>query len=118
MRLDGGPGVSTTADKLREARKLIEDPERWCRNHFAVDAEGRMVKAREDRACRWCAEGALFRVVGAAGQGMTELRRAARELGKDYRMRNADPAALNDHLGHSAVLRMYDRAIELAEAES
>lgn len=106
----------STADKLREARALIEDPERWTTGAFARNVKGDPVDHRGQAAVAWCARGIAYRVglspnSSLSGYGYGYLSRASHEIGQGL-------TAVNDCLGHDAVLKVYDRAIELAEAEA
>lgn len=99
----------TPADKLRAARALIEDPERWTTGVLARSAKGRSVSPYGRAAVAWCAFGAADRV----------------RLGSPHYLHRAVTTwscnglgDVNDRLGHAAVLQVYDRAIELAEAEA
>ena len=110
----------TTADKLRRAKALIEDPENWCQGIYARDAKGLALKSREvaTDGVAFCAIGALVRatqnrdVVWVDGKETKKLWEAAKELFGHA------PARVNDNLGHAAVMHMYERAIELAEQDN
>ena len=97
--------MTTTADKLREAKALIEDPERWCQNHYALDADGNSVRMLGQKAVRWCAIGACVRV----GLDMDVL--------YDIVLPDKPLSEINDDDGHAAVMALFDRAIELAASE-
>lgn len=105
----------TTVQVLREARALISDPERWSKGWFAKDSGRHHVSPCDPRAVRWCALGAV--------------RHASQEKGWMGAKRLLDRAvpshivSVNDAKGnraevHAQVLAAFDRAIELAEAES
>jgi hypothetical protein len=88
----------TTADKLRAARVLIENPERWCQGAFRSNG-------------KYCAKGALFHVK-ADNFAHGFLRRAAQKTsGRIYWL----PEHLNDQTDHPTVLKMFDLAIAMAE---
>lgn len=103
----------TPVDVLRQARELITDSERWTQNEFARDFRGTAVSPRSELAVCWCAMGAVSRVGDNKFWLRVETKRyleiASQELFETF------PERVNDTLGHEAVLRMYDRAIELAE---
>lgn len=101
-----------SAKILRAARQRITDPKNWTRDAYARDEAGRDTYTNGDCdfAVCWCAYGAL----GAEGSGVLTpeadiLFQAALELYEK------GPVEINDALGHEAVLRVYDRAIEIAE---
>lgn len=98
------------ADILRRARARIEDPSRWTRGYSARDSKGAAVDAASEMAVAWCAYGACTAEGGDEGDAVAErwLVPAAGSVGQM-------PSTLNDDWGHTAVLQMFDRAIELAE---
>ncbi|MCA1841756.1 MAG: hypothetical protein LC792_00940 [Actinobacteria bacterium] len=104
--------VLSTAEALRQARALIADPARWCQDEMARDANGRYADPTSPTARQWCATGAVIHICVATVPALTASRYLRAALGG-----NRHPEALNDYDGHAAVLEMYDRAIELAEAE-
>lgn len=105
----------STADNLRRAKALIEDPKHWCQGASARDSEGNRVWEQSSEAVQWCAEGVLCHLDLARDFQSPEwdvLILASTEiLGKI----TAVPYEVNDDIGHAAVMRMYDRAIELAD---
>lgn len=105
--------MSDALEQLRAARSLLADPAAWTRETYARDRYGDPVHSAFEEAACWCAYGALERQ-GASGNSEASeyLRRAALVLFDSW------PACVNDDRGHEAVLRMYDRAIELAESQS
>ena len=102
----------SSADILRAARARIADPKNWTQRHFARDAYGLPVMGSSADAVCWCAEGALQAEGRSyASAELLILDQAAHELTNEF------AAWVNDHDGHSAVLKIYDRAIELAEGK-
>ena len=103
--------MSTVADRLRAACTRITNPSAWTRGSYARDADGKPAYASSKPPVCWCAYGALY-AEGAEDEcpEVRLLRRAALEVHASV------PIDVNDDLGHAAVLRMYDRAIELADA--
>jgi hypothetical protein len=104
--------MSEVAETLRAARELIADPERWTQGVFARDAEGRSVDPSDDRAVRWCAAGAIWRVATVA-HGWCDAYWLARDAAE--RAHDSGLTEVNDRLGHQAVLRVLDQAIAAAE---
>lgn len=106
----------TTADLLRKGRDLISDPEHWCQGDYAVSRYGTAVETNSPAVYALCAIGALANVLdhpsgwGVPGWCRAPLQTAAEEEGWDA------PHILNDRTTHADVMAMYDRAIELAEA--
>ena len=112
----------TPAEILRAAREKIEMPENWCQRASAFSARNTIVSVRSDEACRWCASGAIASLPEADGQGVTAawgfLNEVALDFGYDGNAESLDPfVVLNDRANHPTVLRMFSRAIELAEQE-
>lgn len=97
-----------TAEKLREARALIERG--WCQDDPAQDANRNLVCETDPDACRFCAFGAMSRVdpLGCADFALTQSARR-----KGY----AGYIAFNDTPGRtqSEVLALFSEAIALAE---
>lgn len=104
--------TKTPAQILREARALIEAPERWTTGALARHVNDNPIGPREANAACWCALGAVQRFTADGSDEQVEavayLQCAAAADG-DWIV------YINDHVGHDAVLRMYDRAIALAE---
>jgi hypothetical protein len=110
---DDRPNAVTVA---REARALIENPDRWTVGHYAETARGNPCNPTDRLAARWCAVGAV-RVCEPDDRDVrfavgTALWNAALSMGAP------GAATVNDRRGHDAVLKMYDRAIELLEQEA
>lgn len=111
----------SAAEILRAARKRIEDPERWTTEQYARTESGASADPNEESACKWCAKGAICAELGVSDPLPLEspllwfLRKAA---SVKYGSTCGDVVTINDTRGHAAVLALYDRAIELAEAES
>jgi hypothetical protein len=108
----------SVVDVLRAARERISDPEHWTRSAFAKSPSGRPISPWSDGAVCWCARGSVYRECGSVSNaGLVEvfLMRATEEAKPPD---DAEPIAwLNDNGTHDDVLALYDRAIELAEAE-
>lgn len=89
----------STATNLRRAKALIDAPKKWCQVHYKIGT-------------RKCTYGALNLACKKSRDFLVEenfLFAAAQELG----FRN--PTNLNDESDHATVMKMFDRAIELAE---
>lgn len=101
-------------ENLQAARNLIADPEKWCQGAAYMGAWTDI---------SYCAIGAVysrthFKTKEALLAALEALDEAAVEMlpsNVDPKSNDLCPAAwVNDNLGHTAVLRMFDRAIELA----
>lgn len=113
--------MAEVAEILKQARALIEDPERWHQGYYARTEDGRVVDAYDPDACAWCAEGAVLKAGGSLFENAPEsiLLDAcavdiAATLDLDYAVMFANH--LNDQTDHATVLRMFDCAIAKAEA--
>lgn len=96
----------TTADTLRAARALIEQPERWTTTYLARNKQGRITgHASEDAVC-WCAIGAIYKVTTDDPSPYLDVLR---------RITGNDLSGFNDSRTHAEVLDAFDRAIEIAE---
>ncbi len=107
MPLDSVPAHQIPS-VLRRAKALIDTPDRWCKG------------ARRNDEGQLCARGAMlvatrgttsgpYRLTGPA---RTYLRLAAQEQGYFCEV------YLNDGGDHAAVMKMFDRAIALAERDA
>lgn len=111
----------TTLEILRAARKLIEQPEAWTQEMFALNADGIAENPGSNEACKWCSIGAVIAASGSTVHhdwetlpGMALLATKGMHVAKVGNI-----AKWNDTPGrrHSTVLRAFDRAIEFAEME-
>lgn len=104
----------STVEILKAARERISDPERWTTRVGARDQAGDATLVLDPNACKWCALGSIEAETNGPGVLYAEAS-AALFLGtqNEYGV-----VGTNDHLGHDAVLAMYDRAIQLAEQEA
>lgn len=109
----------TTADVLRKARGYVEKG--WCRNSNALDAAGVEVSPECRAAVRWCMWGAMRRAADWQRTGDAPLDAAMRTLAAAT---GGDPrrsvSAWNDapRRTQAQVLRVFDKAIKLAEEEA
>jgi len=105
--------------EYRAAKAIIEKPENWTKGSFARSATGGAVPTDDPEAVCFCALGACLKSSpkGPFSDNLQELIQAATELGSN----ESDEASLrgitwiNDNSGHEAVMKMFDRAIELAK---
>ncbi len=114
------PDMKTDKQVLIEAKQLISDPSKWCQNSLARDEnEVSLSNGFDSRACRWCAYGAVDKVLGGYGMKYTDdftrITDLLDESAKDFGFDSAP--ALNDSRGHEYVIRMYDKAIHDATLE-
>lgn len=107
---------------LARGRELLADPAHWTRDMLAEDGRGRPCNPRAERACRWCALGAVaaqpyryrrtFLHCGDASYTATQVLHLAayRRYGKTMVQVNDGP-----EFGHQDVLACYDEALRLLD---
>ena len=116
MPFDGKPDLFVQKDPVREtpteqiirrARGLISTPKTWCRNAHALDANRRwMFSVHDDRAVRFCANGALKRAARELDYSWLRYRWTVYTLG-GYTL----VASTNDRQGLRAVHRLFDKRL-------
>lgn len=104
--------MSAVADKLREARALIERG--WTQGQWARGKSGRPVRYNSRFAVCWCSSGAQARAFGKDWEGYQD----AKEM-FFAAIEHSNIAVWNDapERTQAEVLAAFDKAIELAEAE-
>jgi hypothetical protein len=98
--------------QLIRAKALIQDPKNWTINVFARNADGYSVDALDPDAERFCANGALWKVIGSFNSSARQYLQKASLKGWS----TDEPAQVNNDEGHEATLKMFDMAIEMARA--
>lgn len=99
---------------LRSAKRKISDPKRWTKRSYAKSANGRSVNYHSHKAVRWCALGAVY-CVGHRTKG--PVQHAEQILHRVAATKFASGAVtVNDQLGHSSVMELYNLAIARAQA--
>lgn len=120
----------TTLEILQKARELILDPSRWIKGSYAGwrASDGtlyRELKPSADVANCWCSVGSCVKIYGNRDgrpapllkNALEALNNAASEVSYGeyafaYMFNDAEETT------HSQVLKMFDRAIELAKEET
>jgi hypothetical protein len=102
---------------LIAARALIETPDTWTTGYYATDANQRPIHPGNASACRFCAFGAAKRVTNCrvlvpATARYDRVRAALNISAITLFGENMGIYKVNETLGHAAVLRVYDAAIE------
>lgn len=136
------PGASAAAGRpslpigpvtqlLIKSRQRIVNPERWARGAYARDALGNACNVQDEAAVKWCASGALDCEAGNSTPSWIEanpgrrrsphfqaarasLDKAAKEVAKTG---SGSLTVINDGGGHVQVMRVYNRAIVLAQGK-
>lgn len=101
-------------EALKDARRLIANKDRWTTGAGARKADGSGTFPTDGSATCWCAIGALGTTVLEGhvwAQAFNTLNDASHVL---YAQGAVE---VNDELGHAAVMRAYDRAIDIALTE-
>lgn len=116
----------TKSTLLKNARVLIETPEKWVQHTYARNAQGVKVDELSPDAACFCSMGAVYRaasdlggvpgVVGYTTAQALDLLRNAASMTADE---DISVARFNDTFegGHPAVMQMFDKAIGWAEQE-
>jgi hypothetical protein len=107
--MDHEPSVAEVVNTLRQARALIEVPERWTQTYVAVDSTGFPCSPLASEALCWCALGAVERIAGHDG----DLHLRVSDLLRAHTPDNS-VASFNDSHSHSEVLALFDAAIKAA----
>lgn len=106
-------------DLLASARDLIEDPDHFCREWYAVDEAGRYCASTDAGAVAWCAYGAIEHFQDHFDHGPRSVACRALESAAERMTDEKSIVAVvsvNDRLGHSAVLEMFETAINELES--
>lgn len=114
-------------DVLKKGREIISSPDKWCREHYAVDAEGRDTPFQFDEACKFCILGSLYRAYKEMNNHIgyhpvlaarMEMERRMRKFGLEYT--NDDVSHFNDdpRTDHAQMLRFFDSVIYEVEKEN
>lgn len=102
-------------ETLTAARDLISDPKNWTQKDAARTSNGMFCSADNPKATCWCAWGALDHVSDYNSiineKAAQALRNAAYKLFSTYNV----AVDVNDRLGHEAVIKVYNQAINDCE---
>lgn len=92
--------IGTQIKYLEKARDLIANKENWCQGSYAVDAEGEEVGFRERSAVRFCAQGAVRKVLRSTMDHESLIRLLDQEVPNDF----DEPAeGCEKHCGHCII---------------
>lgn len=120
--------VGPLTSLLIRARQRILNPKNWSRGAYARDRNDGILNAWDPTAVKWCAVGSLQKEAGKRDYFQTKdvdpadktkfldayhpahaaLERAAKRL----QSTTGSITALNDGVGHAAVIKMYNLAIK------
>lgn len=110
--------TKTVVEILKEAKSLIDTPEKWTKETYARSTSGGVISEHEDGAVCFCSLGAFFRVAKSADvvymdSGWDILIKAVKLI----KPTAYSVATFNDNHTHAEVMAMWDKAIELAAAD-
>ena len=119
----------TTKEILIQAKALISDKDHWTQRFFARNKERMPVSPAGKSACQWCAIGAIIRIRYNSkleylreAQAYNALTQSIKDLNLDLGVsKDWDLiGAFNDHADttHEDIIKIFDKAIQLAEGES
>src|SRR5690242_2932574 len=95
---------------LTQAKKLIDRPDSWTKDHFSLDKDGGDVSPRNPKAACWCVLGALMRVSGNSATLLEAEELFRKAIGRNSTAKWQDERDVT----HNDVMAAFDRAIELA----
>ena len=104
-----------TSVLLRAAKALIDTPDKWTKGEFARTKTGRKCKVESSRATCFCSLGAIERI---PARPFTVSALRGRQMLKDVMRRDnitIPISVFNDSATHDEVMKLFDRAIALAE---
>lgn len=103
-----------TSEMLEKAKAIIADPSHWTQGWFAKDAAGNDTFSLRSEAVCWCSMGALNKAgFGPWGECFAPVFEVAlMEAGHTQGM-----ASYNDTHTHEEVMKVWDRAIQLAKED-
>lgn len=106
--------MTNIAQVLRDARALIDTPDKWAKGWCARLANGKATYAADSDAHSFCAVGSLLRVPPHNQQKTLEW------LNGFVPSRFHRISLFNDHpkTTHADIMALFDRAIAVAEAEA
>lgn len=102
------------SEALKKAYELIK--EHKCEKKYAIDKYGNSVDASSSNAVAWCAVGALFKTFGI-DPNSRELDNSVNYLeDASVQIFNFTVTSVNDYQPKQDIFRVYELAIENAEA--
>ena len=119
----------SVCEALKLARDKIKDPKNWNKNNPAQDTDGKQIEPFSDKACSWCALGAVRAIFPIGVIDLYGLRmetytdfctfQTAKQL-LDTHTSHYDITFFNDHhdTTHGDVLALFDKAIAASKPEA
>jgi hypothetical protein len=100
---------------VQKARDLISDEKHWCQGAFARNKVGFSVSIHNRLASSYCAMGALMFAAAELCRSINDAADLAREVSNTVSP-DRSLIFINDHVGHTAVLSLFDDAIAALQA--
>lgn len=97
-----------TSEVLKQAKSLIDTPDKWTQENFALSENDIPVDYDSPEACRFCAIGAVWRC-DVQGSGAERTLRNA--------IHGYSIVEFNDNSAHDQVMAAFDLAIKIATEE-
>jgi hypothetical protein len=111
-----GDSIMHASEILIAAKQLIQDPKNHTQKEYARNKEGVFCGPASSEAVCWCSVGAVNKALG--NEIYTEIDPESFLYMAASDIFNTSAVNVNDNLDHSAVMTMFDHAINLAkEAE-
>lgn len=123
----------TTVEFLKNAKARIADEKNWCRVHLAMNACKEFVQPSSPRAVCWCSLGTVYlesrlleyQYQVALAEELRDraeatLSEAVAEITNSDALEKSTYTSIpiyNDDHSHEEVMKMWDKAIEIAERE-
>lgn len=107
------------SDLLKQAKQVIADEENWTQRVLARNAENYMVAVDSAAACKFCSIGAILKVIYPL-YTETYVRDTKYALLRNCLLDTGYSGSLgsyNDTHTHAQVMQMWDKAIQLVEAD-
>lgn len=99
---------------LEQAQNLIRDPEHWITDYYASDNRGDLCEPSEERATCFCSVGAVMRASGTSGLNYRRAKRLLDQAVEKHAPNYAGIVDYNDSHTHADVMRMFNKAKEMA----
>jgi hypothetical protein len=103
--------VQNVVTLLTQAKNRIADRNHWTTGWLARDKHGTEVESDHIDATYWCAFGALFREAKSYNRDSATTAQVALNEAA-WKLYSSRLEHVNDGIGHEAVLKVYDQAIE------
>ena len=100
---------------IQRARDLISDEKCWCRGSYARNKIGFAISVHNRSARSFCAMGALMLAAAEICNSTSDAADLAHNVSTTM-CPDRSIVFINDHVGHAAVLALFDQAIGALQA--